>query len=83
MRIVSGWVRSTQFGQKVATLIGAQPHEIALAPNVSVALGEITSGLDVGDREEIVLGDLDFPTLAYQWLAKPETAVVFAEVRIG
>ena len=64
--------------QKVATIIGAKPHEIALAPNVSVALGEIASGLDVGERKEIVLGELDFPTLAYQWLAKPESTVVFA-----
>ena len=34
--------------EKIALLIGAQPHEIAIAPSVSVALGEISSGLDLG-----------------------------------
>jgi selenocysteine lyase/cysteine desulfurase len=64
--------------RKVAKIIGAKPHEIAIAPNVSIALSEIASGVDVGERKEIVLGELDFPTLAYQWLAKPESTVIFA-----
>lgn len=56
--------------EKFARLIGAQPHEIALAPNVSVALGEIASALDFSQRNRVVLADMDFPTLAYQWLAR-------------
>src|SRR5690242_4632993 len=60
---------------KVAALIGAQPHEIAIAPNVSSALSEITSALDLGDRRKVVLAEMDFPTLAYQWLAKRRTGV--------
>lgn len=56
--------------EKFARVIGAQPHEIALAPNVSIALSEITSGLDLGDRNKVVLADMDFPTLAYQWLVR-------------
>jgi kynureninase len=55
---------------KFARLIGAQPHEIALAPNVSVALGEIASALDLAGREKVLVADMDFPTLAYQWLAR-------------
>ncbi len=64
---------------KVARLIGAGPHEIAIAPNVSTALSEIASGLDLGERNRVVLADMDFPTLAYQWLAKRRTGteVVF------
>ncbi|MEO7003386.1 MAG: aminotransferase class V-fold PLP-dependent enzyme [Ktedonobacterales bacterium] len=61
--------------EKFARLIGAQPHEIAIAPNVSVALGEIASGLDLGERNRVVLADMDFPTLAYQWLAKERTGL--------
>lgn len=64
---------------KVAQLIGAQPHEIAIAPNVSIALSEITSGLDLGERKKVVLADMDFPTLAYQWLVKQQSEVVFAK----
>lgn len=56
--------------EKVARLIGAQPHEIAIAPSVSLALSEIATGLDLGERNRVVLADMDFPTLAYQWLAK-------------
>src|SRR5579859_4953143 len=56
--------------EKFARLIGAQPHEIALATNVSAALSEIATGLDLGDRNRVVMADMDFPTLAYQWLAK-------------
>jgi kynureninase len=60
---------------KFAQLIGAQPHEIALAPNVSSALSGITSALDLGARNRVVLNDMDFPTLSYQWLAKERTGV--------
>jgi kynureninase len=56
--------------EKFARIIGAHPHEIAIAPNVSIALSEITSGMDLGKRNKVVIADMDFPTLAYQWLAK-------------
>jgi selenocysteine lyase/cysteine desulfurase len=56
--------------EKFARLIGAQPHEVALAPNVSVALGEIASALDFSRRNRVVAADMDFPTLGYQWLAR-------------
>ncbi|WIG57621.1 MAG: Cysteine desulfurase [Ktedonobacterales bacterium] len=67
--------------EKVARLIGAQPHEIAIAPNVSIALSEITSGLDLGDRNKVVLAEMDFPTLAYQWLVRKESGVDIEFVR--
>ena len=56
--------------EKLARIIGAHPHEVAIAPNVSIALSEITSGMDLGARNKVVVADMDFPTLAYQWLAK-------------
>jgi kynureninase len=55
---------------KFARLINAEPHEIALAPNVSAALGEIAGALDLGGRDKVLVADMDFPTLAYQWLAR-------------
>ncbi|MBV9707282.1 MAG: aminotransferase class V-fold PLP-dependent enzyme [Chloroflexi bacterium] len=61
--------------QKFATIIGAQPHEVAIAPNVSVALSSIASALDYDERNNVVLADMDFPTLAYQWLAKERLGV--------
>lgn len=61
--------------EKFARIIGAKPNEIAIAPNVSVALAEIVSGLSLGRRNKVVLADMDFPTLAYQWLARRRSGV--------
>ena len=61
--------------EKFARIIGAQPHEIAIAPNVSAALSEIATGLDMGERNRVVMADLDFPTLAYQWMAKQRLGI--------
>ncbi|MBE3566947.1 MAG: aminotransferase class V-fold PLP-dependent enzyme [Thermogemmatispora sp.] len=67
--------------RQFAAIIGAEPHEVALAPNVSVALGAIASAFDYRQRNKVVLADMDFPTLAYQWLAKRRLGVecVFVE----
>lgn len=61
--------------QKFARLIGAQLHEVAIAPSVSVALSSIATALDYSSRNKIVLTDLDFPTLPYQWLAKERLGI--------
>ncbi len=61
--------------QKFATLIGAQLHEVAIAPNASVALSSIATALDYSKRNNVVLADMDFPTLAYQWLVKKRLGV--------
>ena len=61
--------------QKFATLIGAQLHEVAIAPSVSVALSTIATALDYSERNKIVMCDMDFPTLAYQWLVKERTGI--------
>ncbi len=54
-----------------AKVIGANKEEIALAPSVSVALSSLASCLDYAARPKVVLSDLDFPTVAYQWAVKP------------
>lgn len=61
--------------QKFATIIGAQLHEVAIAPSVSVALSSIASALDYSKRNNVVMADMDFPTLAYQWLVKERLGV--------
>ena len=66
--------------EKFARLIGAQPHEIAIAPSVSAALSEIASGLDLGARNKVVMADMDFPTLSYQWLARERQGIEVAFV---
>ena len=66
---------SVQARKKYATLIGAQLHEVAIAPNVSTALSVISSALDYSTRNKVVLSDMDFPTLAHQWLVKERLGV--------
>ncbi len=61
--------------QKFATIIGAQLHEVAIAPSVSVALSSIASAIDYTERNKVVLADMDFPTLPYQWLVKERLGV--------
>ncbi len=61
--------------QKFAQLIGAQVHEVAIAPSVSVALSSIATALDYSERNKVVLADMDFPTLPYQWLVKERLGV--------
>lgn len=61
--------------QKFATLIGAQVHEVAIAPSVSAALSSIASSLDYSTRNNVVMADMDFPTLPYQWLVKERLGV--------
>jgi kynureninase len=61
--------------KKFASIIGAQPHEVAIAPSVSAAVSSIATALDYSTRNKVVLADMDFPTLAYQWLVKERLGV--------
>lgn len=58
--------------RKIATLIGASREEIALAPSVSYAVSSIASCLRYDGRGRVVTTDLDFPTIPYQWLVRPD-----------
>lgn len=65
------WVaKHEELRQSFATLIGAQPHEIAICPSVSSALASIASALDWRDRDGVVLDDFSFPSVAYLWHAQ-------------
>jgi len=51
-------------------VVGAPAGTIALHPNISSALTSIAESLDYTRRPKVVVTSLDFPTIAYQWLAK-------------
>ncbi|HZU68701.1 MAG TPA: aminotransferase class V-fold PLP-dependent enzyme [Ktedonobacteraceae bacterium] len=61
--------------EKFASIIGAQVNEVAIAPSVSSAISSIATALDYSKRNQVVLADMDFPTLAYQWLVKERLGV--------
>lgn len=77
----SAWYR-TWLGECAALrgsferLIGATAGSVAIAPSVGVALGVIASSYDYTTRPKIITTTLDFPTIPYQWLARPECEVV-------
>lgn len=61
--------------KQYAKVIGARPDEVAWVPNVSVGLSSVASCLDHVARPEVVLSEMEFPTVAYQWLVKPGVKV--------
>ncbi len=74
------WAALRNARARFGRIIGAEPDEIALAPNASDALTAVASALDYGTRNRVVVADLDFPTVPYQWLARRRDGVevVFA-----
>src|SRR5690606_11225406 len=80
-RGAAGWydtwlARLDELRGRVAALIGAQQHEVALAASISAALTAVASAIGYAGRSRVVVSDLDFPTLAYQWMARPDVEVV-------
>jgi len=62
-----------------AALVGADPDEVAITVNVSLALAAVMSCLDFSKRRKIILSELDFPTDGHVALAhrKRGAEVVF------
>ena len=61
--------------RRYGRIVGALPSEIALGPSISVALSAVAESLDYARRPKVVVTSLDFPTVAYQWLAKQARGV--------
>jgi kynureninase len=71
------WIgRLAELRARVATMFGAEHDELALTASVSVALSSMASALDYRKRPRVVVADLDFPTIAYQWMVRPDVEVV-------
>jgi kynureninase len=64
------WAALTDLRSRYARLIGAPDGSIALHPNISTALTAVAESLDYRRRPKVVVTSLDFPTVAYQWLAR-------------
>lgn len=64
------WEDLVRLRQGYAGVIGAVPEEIALHASISTATAVLASVLDYRARPKVVTTSLDFPTVAYQWLAK-------------
>src|SRR5438874_8342081 len=69
------WEALGELRARYARVVNAGPAEIALAPSISVALSAVAEALDYTRRPRVVVTSLDFPTVAYQWLAKRSRGV--------
>jgi kynureninase len=71
------WIgRIEELRVTVGRLWNAPAAEVGLTHSVSVALSSIASAVDYGKRNRVVVADLDFPTIAYQWMVKPGVELV-------
>lgn len=68
--------RLAELRTRVGTMIGAQEGQVALAASTSAALSVLGSAFDYSKRNRVVLAELDFPTVAYQWMVRPGVEVV-------
>jgi kynureninase len=69
------WAALGELRARYAGAIGAAEESIALHPNISTALTAVAESLDYRRRPRVVVSNLEFPTLAYQWLAKDRQSV--------
>ena len=58
-----------------AHLAGCDADEIAITTNISIAISTIASALEFGDRNKVVMSELDFPTDGHVWLANAKRGV--------
>jgi selenocysteine lyase/cysteine desulfurase len=69
------WAALAELRERYGRAIGAAGVDVALHPNVSTALGAVASSIDYRQRPKVVTTRLDFPTVAYQWLARGNEGV--------
>lgn len=61
---------------RVGRMLGATDEEIALVASTSAGLATVASAIDYGERPRVVISELDFPTLGYQWMVRGDVEVV-------
>jgi kynureninase len=89
LELWDGWGASAWYGPwweelealrgSFAGAIAAERSEVALAPSITGALTAVASCFDYEARPRVIVSDIDFPTVPYQWLARRGVEVVFAQ----
>jgi kynureninase len=74
------WEEMDALRSSVARLLGASADEVALHPSITAALSAVASCFEYRARPRVVVADIDFPTVAYQWLARQARGVEVAFV---
>jgi selenocysteine lyase/cysteine desulfurase len=69
------WAALAELRERYGAAIGAAGRDVALVSSISAALSAVAESLDYRLRRRVVITSLDFPTLAYQWMAKQSEGV--------
>ena len=65
------WVQHYEAARAVfARLIGAETDEVALVASASAGVNGIASALTFRERNRVVLGEFEFPTMGHIWMAQ-------------
>jgi selenocysteine lyase/cysteine desulfurase len=72
------WVEHYEAGRRqFAEFIGAEPEEVALVASASAGVNAFASALSFKERNKVVLGEFEFPTMGDVWMAqRPRAADV-------
>lgn len=64
------WEKPIEVGNEIAPLMNAEPGTVVMMPNVTIAQSAVASAIDFkGERDTIVMTDLDFPSVKYAYEA--------------
>jgi kynureninase len=69
------WAALAELRARYARWIGAPEGSVALHPNISAGLTSVAESLDYRRRPKVVVTGLDFPTVAYQWMARARDGI--------
>lgn len=65
------WVQKYEEAREVfARFIGAEPEEVAIVPSASAGISGLASAFEFKQRNKVVLGEFEFPTMGHVWLAQ-------------
>jgi selenocysteine lyase/cysteine desulfurase len=65
------WVEHYETARKTfAKFINASPDEVAIVTSASAGINSIASALSFKDRNRVVMGEFEFPTMGHVWLAQ-------------
>jgi selenocysteine lyase/cysteine desulfurase len=65
------WVDHYEAARRAfARFINATPDEVAIVTSASAGINSIASALSFKERNRVVMGDFEFPTMGHVWLAQ-------------
>src|ERR1700730_2941645 len=65
------WVEQYEAARTAfAQFINASPDEVAIVTSASAGINSIASALSFRDRNKVVMGEFEFPTMGHVWLAQ-------------